>query len=125
MAMASGIDGSLTSIFWKRRTSALILLEMLAVFLVGGRADTAQAAAGKCRLQQVGGIHGTAGSCTCTDHGMDFVDEHDGAGAGLDLLDHGLEAFLEIAAVARAGEQHAHVEHVDGAVLRELPAPRH
>ena len=51
---------------------------------------------------------------------MDFVDEHDGAGTGLDFLDHGLEALFKIAAVAGAGEQHAHVEHVDGAVLQNV-----
>ncbi len=44
---------------------------------------------------------------------MDFVDEHDRAGELLDLLDHLLEALFEIAAIARAGKQRAHVEGED------------
>ena len=76
-------------------------------------------------LQQVRGIHGAARGGAGTDHRVDFVDEHDGAGTGFDFLDHGLEALFEIAAIAGAGEQHAHVEHVDGAVLREHRALRH
>ena len=45
---------------------------------------------------------------------MDLVDEHDGAGIGLDLAHHRFEPLLEIAAVAGAGEQRAHVELEDG-----------
>ena len=45
---------------------------------------------------------------------MDLVDEHDGAGIILDLAHHGLEPLLEIAAIAGAGEQRAHVELEDG-----------
>ncbi len=41
---------------------------------------------------------------------MDLVDEHDGAGVGFELLDDLLEPLLEVAAVAGAGEQGAHVE---------------
>jgi hypothetical protein len=37
-----------------------VLLEVLAEFLVGGRADAAQRAAAKRRLQQVRGIHRAA-----------------------------------------------------------------
>ncbi len=41
---------------------------------------------------------------------MDLVDEHHRARIALHLLDHLLQAFLEVAAIAGAGEQHAHVE---------------
>ena len=51
---------------------------------------------------------------------MDLVDEHDRAGIGLELLDHLLEALLEIAAIARAGEQRAHVEREHGGVLEHV-----
>ena len=51
---------------------------------------------------------------------MDLVDEHDGVRVRLDLLDHLLQALLEIAAVAGAGEQRAHVEREDGGVLEHL-----
>ena len=42
----------------------------------------------------------------------------------LDLLHHLLQALLEIAAIARAGEQRTHVEREHGRVRREPPAPR-
>jgi hypothetical protein len=51
---------------------------------------------------------------------MDLVDEHDGAGIGFELLDHLLEPLLEVAAVARAGQQRAHVEREYGGVLEHV-----
>ena len=47
---------------------------------------------------------------------MDLVDEQDGAGILLELLDDLLQPLLEIAAVAGAGEQRAHVEREDRGV---------
>ena len=41
-------------------------------------------------------------------------------GIVLDLLHHGLQALLEVAAIARAGQQRAHVEREDGGVLQHL-----
>src|SRR5262249_48615418 len=79
-------------------------------------ADAAQRARGQRRLEQVRGVHRAAGGRAGTDHGVDLVDEHDRAGIGLELLDHLLEAFLEVAAVARAREQRAHVEREHGRV---------
>jgi hypothetical protein len=52
-----------------------VLLEMLAEFLVGGRADAAHRAAGQRRLQQVRGIHRAARGRARADHRVDFVDE--------------------------------------------------
>ncbi len=97
-----------------------ILLEVLAVFLVGGRADAAQATGLEGRFQEVGGIHGTAGRGAGADHGVDLVDEQDRARQALDLLHDGFQPLLEVAAVAGAGKQRAHVEGVDGAVLQHL-----
>ena len=51
---------------------------------------------------------------------MDLVDEHDGAGIGLDLAHHGLEPLLEITAVAGSGEESAHVELEDGGIGQHL-----
>ena len=51
---------------------------------------------------------------------MDFIDEHDGAGAGFDLLDHSLQPLFKVTAIARASKQHAHVEHVDRAILQDI-----
>ena len=47
---------------------------------------------------------------------MDLVDEQDGAGIILELLDDLLQPLLEIAAVAGAGKQRAHVEREDRGV---------
>src|SRR5690606_4657588 len=90
-----------------------VLLEELAIFLVGRRTDATDRAGGERWLEQVRGIHGTARGRTGTDHRVDLVDEHDGAGELLDLLDDLLEALLEIATIARAGKQRAHVERKD------------
>ena len=97
-----------------------VLLEVLAVLLVGGRADAAQRAGGERRLQQVRRVHRAAGGGAGADHRVDLVDEHDGVRVRLDLLDDLLQALLEIAAVAGAGEQRAHVEGEDGGVLEHL-----
>ena len=97
-----------------------VLLEMLAVLLVGRRPDAAERAVGKRRLQQVGGIHGSARGGTGTNDRVDLVDEHDGARAGLDFLHHGLEALLEVTTVTGTGEKRAHVELVDRAVPQNL-----
>ena len=87
-----------------------VLLEILAVFLVGGRAHAAHGARGERRLEQVRRVHRAAGGGAGADHGVDLVDEQDRAGIGLELLDDLLEPLLEVAAIARAGEQRAHVE---------------
>src|SRR5206468_11330694 len=52
------------------------------------------------RLEQVRGVHRAARGRARADHRVDLVDEHNRAGIGLELLDHLLEPFLEIAAIA-------------------------
>jgi hypothetical protein len=44
------------------------------------------------------------------DDRVDLVDEQDRVGLALQRLEHRLDAVLEVAAVARAGEQRAQVE---------------
>jgi hypothetical protein len=90
-----------------------VLLEVLAEFLVGGRAHAAQLAALQRGLQQVRGIHRAARGGAGADHGVDLVDEQDRVGVILQLLHHGLQPFLEVAAIAGAGQQRAHVERED------------
>jgi hypothetical protein len=97
-----------------------VLFEMLAVFLVGGGAHAAQLAALKRGLQEVGGVHRPAGGRAGADHGVDLVDEEDRVGVILQLLHDGLQPFLEIAAIARAGQKRAHVERVDRGALQHL-----
>ena len=71
-------------------------------------------------FRQVGGVHGAARGGAGTDHGVDLVDEQDRARIVLDLLHHRLQALLEVAAIARAGQQRAHVEREDGGVQQNL-----
>ena len=97
-----------------------VLLDVLAVLVEGGGADAVQLAARQHRLEQVAGVRrplGLAGA----DDGVDLVDEEeDPPLALLDLVEHRLQALLELAAVLGAGEQRAHVEREDGAVLEPL-----
>jgi hypothetical protein len=89
-----------------------ILLEVLLVFAPGGGGDRAQLAARQRRLEQVGRIV-LAGLAARADHGVRLVDEQDDrVRALLHLVDHVLQAVLELALHARAGLQQPHVEHV-------------
>ena len=97
-----------------------VLLEILTVLFIRCRADAADRAGGERRLEQVGRVHRAAGGRAGADHGVDLVDEHDRAGIGLDLLDHLLEPLLEVAAIARAGEQRAHIEREDGGAFEHV-----
>ena len=96
-----------------------VLLEVLAVLVEGGRADGLQLAAGQHRLEDAGGVDRALGRAG-TDEGVDLVDEQHDVAAGADLLEHLLEALLEVTAVARAGHQGAEVERVDLLVLERL-----
>ncbi len=75
-------------------------------------------------FEQVGGVHRAAGGGAGADHRMDFVDEQDRLLVLLDLLHHLLEALFEIAAIAGAGEQRAHVERVDGRAVQDFGQSR-
>ena len=89
-----------------------VLLEVLAVLVERGGADGLQLAAGQHRLEDRGGVDGALGG-TGTDERVDLVDEQDDVAAGADLLEHLLEALLEVAAVAGAGDEGAEVERVE------------
>jgi hypothetical protein len=55
------------------------------------------------------------------DHRVDLVDEDDGLAFVLrHFLQHALQAFLELAAELRAGEQQRHVEHQHALVLQRI-----
>ena len=51
---------------------------------------------------------------------MDLIDEQDRARIGLDFLHDGLEAFLEVAAIAGACEQRTHVEREHRRIVEHL-----
>jgi len=97
-----------------------VLLDVLAVLVERRRADRAQLAARQHRLEQVGGVHRALGGARADDR-VQLVDEQDDPALGaLHLLEHGLEALLELAAVLRAGEQGADVERDHAPVAQRL-----
>ena len=95
-----------------------VLFDVLAVFVDGGRADAMQLAPGQHRLEQVAGVHAALGLAGADDV-VQLVDEQDHpALALLDLLEDALQPLLELAAELRAGDQRAHVQGHQLAVLQ-------
>ena len=87
-----------------------ILLDMLAIFVERRRAHAMQLAARQRRLQEVRGVHRAVGLAG-PDERMHFVDEQDDAASGRgDLVEHALQALLELAAIFRASNERAHIE---------------
>ena len=87
-----------------------VLLDVLLVLVERGRADGAQLAAGEHRLEQVGRVDRALGGAGADDR-VQLVHEEDDLALGVgDLLQDGLQALLELAAVLGAGEQRADVE---------------
>ncbi len=91
----------------------VIFLEHAAVLVVGGRADAFQRPGGERRLEEVRSVQGPARGGAGTDQRVDLVDEKDRIRVVHQLLQHRLQALLEIAAVLGPREQRAHVEHVN------------
>ena len=97
-----------------------VLLDMLAVFVERGRADAMQLAARQRGLQQVGRVH-RAIRLAGADQRVHLVDEQDDVAVGRgDLVEHGLQPLLELAAIFRAGDQRAHVERHQLLVLERF-----
>ena len=97
-----------------------VFFEILAIFLVSGRADAAQNTRRQSRLEQVGGIHGAARGGARADHGVDFVNEQNSALDAFQLFHNGLEPFFEIAAIAGARNQRTHVERIDDGAAQDF-----
>ena len=94
-----------------------VLLDVLAVFVERRGADALQLAAAQSRLEHVGGVDRPfrpAGA----DKSMQLVDEEDRVLRPADLVHHGLDPLLELAAVLGAGDHHRQVEH-DHALVAE------
>jgi hypothetical protein len=97
-----------------------VLLDVLAVLVECRRADDPQLAAGQHRLEHVGGVDGSLRRAGADDR-VQLVDEDDQLALGrLDLLEHGLQALLELATVLRAGEHGADVELPNALALEAL-----
>ena len=87
-----------------------VFLHVLAVFVQRRRADTVQLPARQRGFEEVGGVHRPV-RLPGPDQGVHLVDEQDDlAFRGLDLGEHGLQPFLELAAEFRAGDQRSHVQ---------------
>ena len=98
-----------------------VLFDVLAVLVERGGADQAQLAAGQHRLDHVAGVHRRLAGRAGPDDGVQLVDEGDDLpGRVLDVVEHGLEPFLEFAAVLGAGHHRAQVQADDGLVAQAL-----
>ena len=97
-----------------------VFVERLLYIGKRGRPDAAQGPRGQRRLQQVAGVHGPTRGRARADHGVNLVDEQDGVLVLRQRIQHLLDAFLEIAAIARAGHQRAHVEREHANALQRV-----
>jgi hypothetical protein len=97
-----------------------VLLDVLAVLIERGGTDQPQLAPGEHRLDHVAGVDRALGAAGADDR-VELVDEADDLALGVgDLLEHGLEALLELAPVLRAGDHRADVERDDALVAQAL-----
>ena len=97
-----------------------VLLNIFLVLVEGRGADAMQFAARQGGLQQVRGVH-RAFARARPDQGVHLVDEQDDLPLGmLDLVEHGLEPLLELAAILRPRDQRAHVERHERAALEAV-----
>ena len=98
-----------------------VLLDPLAVLVQRGRADHVQLTARQHRLEHVARVHRRVATGARTDDRVQLVDERDDLSAGvLDLLEHGLEPLLELAAVLRSGHHRGEVERQHPAALERV-----
>ncbi len=97
-----------------------VLLDVLLVLVERRRAHAAQLAAREHRLQHVRGVHRALGGAGADDRVQLVDEEHDLALRLGDLLEHGLQAVLELAAVLGPGDQRAEVERDHALVLERL-----
>ena len=97
-----------------------VLLDVLAELVERGRADHAQLTAGEHRLDHVAGVDRALGT-SGTDDRVQLVDERDDLAVAVDdLLEDGLHAVLELAAVLRARDHRADVERDQPLVAQTL-----
>ena len=98
-----------------------VLLDVLAVFVERGRADDLDIAARQGGLQDIGRVDRALGCAGADDH-VQLIDEQDDVLVLLQLLEHALDALLELAAVLGAGD---HAGQVQGDELLVLEVIRH
>ena len=94
-----------------------VLLDVIAVFFYSSGSDAVQFAASQHRLQHVACVQRALGLAGAHDRVQFVYEEDDLALALLDLVEHGLQPFLKLAAELGARDQRAHVERKDRVVL--------
>ena len=98
----------------------LVLLEVLLILVKGGGTNGTQLTTGQCRLEDVGGIHGTLATAG-THQSVDLVDEENDVALSVGhLFDDALESFLKLTFVLGTGDEGTHVERVELFVLQIL-----
>jgi hypothetical protein len=98
-----------------------VLLDVLAVLVQRGRADHPQLAAGQHRLDHVARVHRALARGTGADDRVQLVDERDHfTGRVGDLLEHGLQPLLELAAELRARDHRPEVQCHDALAAQRL-----
>ena len=98
-----------------------VLLDVLAVLIQRGRAHKAQLTAGEQRLDHVARIHRRVAGGTGAHYGVQLVDERDDLPVGLlDLVQHGLQPLLELAAELRAGDHGTQIQRDQRLALEGL-----
>ncbi len=105
-------DGSSTLMGWNRRSRAASFSRCLRYssrVVAPMVCSSPRASMGLRMLARVDGPFGRPGP----DEGVQLVDEQDDVAAGPDLLEHLLQALLEVAAVAGPGHQGAEVQGVE------------
>ena len=97
-----------------------VALDVLAVLVERGRADHVQLASCQRGLEHVRGVHGALCGPRADDR-VHLVDEQDQlVGGAADLVDHRLQALLELAAVLRPGDHPGEIERDDAATGQRL-----
>ena len=118
--MVSSTLGWPTNTCWKRRSRAASFSMCLRYSSRVVAPIMRSCAAGEQRLEHVAGVHGALGGAGADD-GVQLVDEGDHLALGVgDLLEHGLEPLLELAAVLGAGHHRTEVEADEPLVLQAL-----
>ena len=117
----SSTDGRLDLDRLEAAVEGAVLLDVLAVLVERGRADALELAARERGLEDVGGVHRALGGAGADDR-VQLVDEEDDVPGALDLVHHGLDALLELAAVLGAGDHEREVEGDDLLVEEDLRA---
>ena len=120
MAIASSTEGSPTSTGWKRRSSAAsfsMCLRYSSSVVAPTARSSPRASIGLSRLAaSTAPSAAPAPTIVCSSS----MKRMTGAGRVLDLVEDGLQALLELAAVLRAGEQRADVQRDDAPVAQRL-----